>query len=144
MAQIGQYIKESRQEAGLTQSQASMLLPIDLRTLQRYEQGELRCPWDLVPKIAKAYHDNQLVFKCIQECEPWHEILPDVEEKPLSQVACALSASLMDVEDMMRKMLAVAADGKISTDEQVQWDGIKKRVFGLTKMCMEVLNAEEG
>lgn len=144
MAQIGQYLKKSRQEAGMTQVSAADKLPIDLRTLQRYEQDELRCPWELIPTIADVYQDDQLEFKCIQECPPWKEILPKVEEKPLSQVACALSAGISDAEDMMNRLLKVAADGRIGTDEQATWDGIRKRVFLLTKACMEVLNAEEG
>ena len=49
-------IRNLREDNDMTQAQAAKALGLQLTTYARYENGEVRIPADVMPKIAKLYH----------------------------------------------------------------------------------------
>lgn len=141
MLYIGPILRRARKNKRMTQEQAAQHLPIDIRTLQRYEANEQRCPAEIVVAMAKAYEDKTLLYRAIQQSEIWPQILPPFEQRPLPQAACALLDALMDLQDGARTLLHIAAAG--SEDRQGQMQTILPKVKALLSAGMQMMEASE-
>lgn len=109
-----------------------MLLPLSLRTLQRYETSENGCPMDVIPIIANEYKDRTLLYDIIRQIEPWQDAIGKVEFVELTQAACAMLNAVNDMEACKAGMLEIVSDGVVNPSERERWE----RVVSATKKMM--------
>ena len=144
MADIGEYLYASRRKAGLTQEAASEATGLHVRTIQRYEYGELVCPDDAVWLFAKAYKDPGLCYRALQLGPVYQSILPGYEPSGVPMAALNLMARLRSLEDYANDMITILADGEIDSTEDARWQEITKAVRRLAVACLQVLEAGGG
>jgi hypothetical protein len=128
----------------LTQEAAAQRLPIDVRTLQRYEQNELECPASMYPIIAKEYGDRKLLFRALQSFVVWKELLPEANSIPLTQAACALLDSVIEIGKYQQEILKIVSDGRVLTPELYAWAKVTETVKKLICSGVQLLEATEG
>jgi transcriptional regulator with XRE-family HTH domain len=74
--QIGLRIRAARKAKGLNQTELANLLEKSLRTIQKYENGEINISIDIINQIAK-----------VLECEASYLIGYDTDKEPLSNLS---------------------------------------------------------
>ena len=115
-----------------------------MRTIQRYEYGELVCPDDAVWLFAKAYKDPGLCYRALQLDPVYQSILPGYEPSGVPMAALNLMARLHSLEDYANDMITILADGEIDSTEDARWQEITKAVQRLAVACLQVLEAGGG
>lgn len=143
MLYIGPILRRARKNKRMTQEQAAQHLPIDIRTLQRYETNEQRCPMEIVVAMAEAYEDRTLLYRAIQQSEIWPQILPPFKQMPLAQAACALLDALMALQGYTRPLIHIVADGSVQKAEQSQMQDILQMTKALLTAGMQLMEACE-
>lgn len=144
MPKIGEHLRVSRNKAALTQEKAVSLLPVELRTLQNYENNVTPCPDELVPIIAREYEDPALLFRVLQDGEIWRAILPAVPPAHLPQAACALLDAVLEMTEHQRELLKIVADGRIAAEERMAWTEMTMIVRRLLVAGLQLLEASSG
>lgn len=143
MAQVGDLLRNSRTNRGMTQEQAVQLLPYDLRTLQAYEQNERKeTPWQAIAVIAQAYGDKRLLFQALQQNEAWQACLPAIKTRSLSEAGCTMLDELLEASKYHQPILHIIRDGAVSVDEQATWADAKARLYMLLASIIELLMAD--
>ncbi len=123
------YYKECRENAKLSQEQAAELLDISIRSLSDYENGKTIPPDDTVEKMVDVYHarllgwvhlrnTSSLAMKCILEVQ---------EPRSEADILLQVIFSEDDVLDIKKKMKEILKDGKITEDEVIDFNEVKKR-----------------
>lgn len=143
MLYIGPILRRARKNKRITQEQAAQYLPIDIRTLQRYETNEQRCPMEIVVAMAEAYEDRTLLYRAIQQSEIWPQILPPFEQMSMAQPACALLDALMALQGYARPLLHIAANSPAQKTEQSQMQDILSMVKALLAAGLQLMEASE-
>lgn len=143
MLYIGPILRRARKNKRITQEQAAQYLPIDIRTLQRYETNEQRCPMEIVVAMAEAYEDRTLLYRAIQQSEIWPQILPPFEQMSMAQAACALLDALMALQGYARPLLHIAANSPAQKTEQSQMQDILSMVKALLAAGLQLMEASE-
>lgn len=141
MADIGQLLYQSRRAAGLTQEAASEATGLHVRTIQRYERGELVCPEDAVWLLAKAYKDPGLCCRALQLGPLYKAILPEFEPTGRATAALNLIARLRQLEDLANDLILILADGEIDEGETDRWNAIMDAVRRATVAGLQILEA---
>lgn len=72
------------------------------------------------------------------------DMLPEVDRLPLPQAVVQLLCAIGDFDDNHRTLVKMAADGKISAGEAMEWEGIKKRLDAVIRAAIQVKVAEGG
>ncbi len=139
MPYIGVYLKRARQRRGLTQEEAATMLPLDIRTLQRYERDEASCPDDVVPEIARAYGDSALPLEALQAQRTWREVLPALGTRTLGEAVLALYDDVAALGAMTRQMLRVARAGCVQEDVQQDWACLREGTLSVIQSGLELL-----
>lgn len=140
---IGQMLKESRQKTGYTQPEAAARLPIERRTLQRYEQNEQECPDEMAPIFADAYGDPQLMYRALQASPLWKSIMPQFDGASLPEATLSMLLSLSRLERQQEALMEIASDGRITDDEATQWATVASTAKRTIIACLQVLEAAE-
>lgn len=143
MLYIGPILRRARKNKRITQEQAAQYLPIDIRTLQRYETNEQRCPMEIVVAMAEAYEDRTLLYRTIQQSEIWPQILPPFEQMSMAQAACALLDALMALQGYARPLLHIAANSPAQKTEQSQMQDILSMVKAMLAAGLQLMEASE-
>ena len=143
MLYIGPILRQARKNKCMTQEQAAQYLPIDIRTLQRYETNEQRCPMEIVVAMAEAYEDRTLLYRAIQQSEIWPQILPPFEQMSMAQAACALLDALMALQGYARPLLHIAADSPAQKTGQSRMQDILSMVRALLAAGLQLMEASE-
>ena len=109
----------AREELGLSREKASELLEtITPDRLERIENETSLPHADEVLLMAEKYKKPGLCnYHCSQQCPIGREHVPQVEIKELSAIVLEMLASLNSVGKMKDRLVEIAADGKIETDE---------------------------
>lgn len=143
MLYIGPILRRAKKNKRITQEQAAQYLPIDIRTLQRYETNEQRCPMEIVVAMAEAYEDRTLLYRTIQQSEIWPQILPPFEQMSMAQAACALLDALMALQGYARPLLHIAANSPAQKTEQSQMQDILSMVKAMLAAGLQLMEASE-
>lgn len=107
-----------RQEADMTRAQASEVTYLSESRIEKIENGKIQPTPEDVYAMANAYNDPALCnYYCSNECCIGREYVPEAEEKPLSQIAIEVLASLNSLNKDKERLIEIVADGKIDNDE---------------------------
>ena len=109
----------AREELGLTREEASELLQvISSDRLEKIENERIDPqPYDVLA-MAQGYKRPSLCnYYCSHECPIGKQYVPEVQIKELSAIVIEMLASLNSVNRTKERLIDIAADGIISTDE---------------------------
>lgn len=124
--------KEARKQAGLSLDEAAYRLSVAPRTLAKYEAGELRVPCEIVVKMAEIYREPELVaWHCATQCAAGRLLKPVYESGELATNSLALLKELNDVNACMGRLVAMAADGRITLAEEVEFERVMQELAEL-------------
>lgn len=113
-------LETGRKMAGLSQEELAAKIPVNVRTLRRYESGELETPDEVMLKVANMARCPMLIYKHMRtKYKISEEILPELAEMTLSQAVVSLLHELQDLEDkrVVPQLLMLVADGHIDPRE---------------------------
>jgi len=114
-------------------------------TIRSYESGEV-IPADETVKIMAEVSGQPIL--CY-----WHmcnksalaaDTLPEVEQLPLPQAVIQLLCAINDFKDVHDDLLSMAADGKITAEESLLWQGCLLRLDAVIRAAIQVKVAEGG
>lgn len=137
--------KTARTVAGLTQERWAEAVGVSVDSIRGYESGNVIPADETVKAMSEISGLAPLSY--------WHlcnkstlaaDVLPDVEQLPLPQAVVQLLVAISEFSEDHGNLLAMAADGRITPDEAVEWDGIKKRLDRVVKAALTVKVAEGG
>lgn len=136
----------ARRTAGLTQERWSEYLGISPDSVRKYENGEMMPGDEVVIRMAEV--SGQMILPY------WHlsrksrlaaSILPELEEQQaLPQAVLGLLIQIDAFRDSgMKKLLRIAADGKIDPDEAGDYDEVIAELTELIRRAYAIGYAKE-
>ena len=141
----GNIYKIARTVSGLTQERWAEAVGVSVDSIRGYENGAVIPADETVKAMSEISGLAPLSY--------WHlcnkstlaaDVLPDVEQLPLPQAVIQLLVAVGEFSEDHGQLLALAADGKITTDEAVEWEGIKKRLDKVVRAALQVKVSEGG
>ena len=130
--------KVSRIRAGLKREPAAEELSIAVRTLDKYESGELRVPDDVVKRMCRVYRDGSLAYRHLKAGE-LGEFLPDISMSDSIQTATiSVLNDRMNFDEAYREIIKTVADGKIDIDERRKWEDIRKTLLSFAASLIDL------
>lgn len=124
---------DRRQKAEMTRAQASEASYLSESRIEKIENGKVAPTPDDVYAMARAYNDPSLCnYYCANECCIGREYIPEAEEKPLSQIAIEVLASLNSLNKDKERLIEIVADGKIDDDELYDFASIQDQLGQLS------------
>ena len=130
-----------RRAAGLTQERAAELLDCGTRSLQRWEGGECSPPDDMVVLMGDVYQAPTLAVEHLRAVSAAaRDLLPDIEPRSLSEAACGLLAAIreFEVNESDLELMKIAADGKVSSEEEKRYGHIMSQLFEIMDRAWEL------
>ena len=137
--------KTARRFAGLTQERWAEAIGVSVDSVRCYENGSVIPNDATVAAMCEISNHAALGF--------WHirnksalaaDTLPEVEQLPLPQAVVQLLCAIVDFQEDHGPLMQMAADGRIDSDEALEWKGIKKRLDQVIKAAIQVKVAEGG
>lgn len=122
-----------RQQAEMTRAQASEATYLSESRIEKIENGRIEPTPEDVYAMSRAYKDPTLCnYYCSNECCIGREYIPEAEEKPLSQIAIEVLASLNSLNKDKERLIEIVADGKIDDDELYDFANIQEQLGQLS------------
>ena len=108
-----------REELGLSREQASELLEtIPPERIERIENEKVSPYPEEILVMAEKYKRPSLCnYYCSQHCPIGQQYVPEVEVKELSSIVLEMLAALNAINKEKDRLVEIAADGKIDSDE---------------------------
>lgn len=141
----GNIYKNARQTAGLTQERWAEYLGISPEAVRQYEGGIIMPSDEVVLKMAEVSGMHILAYwHLVRKSRLAAKILPELEEqKGLPEAVLGLLIQMDDFrEDGMKKLVRIAADGKIDEDETEDYLRILEQLRELLRRGYELSFAE--
>ena len=141
----GNIYRNARQTAGLTQERWAEYLGISPEAVRQYEGGIIMPGDEVVLKMAEVSGMHILAYwHLVRKSRLAAKILPELEEqKGLPEAVLGLLIQLDDFrEDGMKKLVRIAADGKIDEDETEDYLRILEQLRELLRRGYELSFAE--
>ena len=141
----GNIYRNARQTAGLTQERWAEYLGISPEAVRQYEGGIIMPSDEVVLKMAEVSGMHILAYwHLVRKSRLAAKILPELEEqKGLPEAVLGLLIQLDDFrEDGMKKLVRIAADGKIDEDETEEYLRILDQLRELLRRGYELSFAE--
>lgn len=137
--------KTARKFAGMTQERWAEAIGCSVESVRGYETGT-RVPSDeVVVSMCEISGHAALAYWHLRHKSPLAaDVLPEVDRIPLSRAVLQLLQAMADFGEDHADLIRLAADGKITSDETLEWDGIKKRLDQVVKAAIQVKVAEGG
>ena len=109
----------TRENLDLSREKASELLEtIPSERIEKIENEKSMPHQDEVLIMSKRYKKPSLCnYYCSNQCPIGKEYVPQIEVKELSAIVLEMLASLNSVNNKKERLIEIAADGKIETDE---------------------------
>ena len=109
----------TRESLELSREKASELLEnIPPERIEKIENEKSMPHPDEVLVMSKGYKKPSLCnYYCSNQCSIGKEYVPQIEVKELSSIVLEMLASLNSVNNKKDRLIEIAADGKIETDE---------------------------
>lgn len=119
-----------REELGLSREKASELLEgISPERIERIENEKSAPHPDEVKIMAEKYNEPELRnYYCANQCPLGEDHVPEVKIKDLSRIVLEMLSSLNTVQKNKDKLIDIAADGEISSDEVKDFVQIEKEL----------------
>lgn len=130
-----------RKESCFSRETAAKKLGISPESLGNYERGETKTPAYVVRKMASLYNKPELRnYYCRTECALGSIDTPDLTsgQQGIERITLKLLNSFKDIASTKEKLIAIAADGIISQDEQPDFNIILDSLDTISKHIMEL------
>ncbi len=124
----------SREEAGMTRSQASEALVFmsDSR-IEKIESEKCEPHPDEILAMAKAYKKPGLCnYYCSNECPIGQLHVPEVQAKGLAQITLEMLSTINTLSKQKDRLVEITVDGKVSQDEMDDFIRIKGELDKMT------------
>ena len=120
----------SREEAGLTRSQASEAMGyISESRIDKIENDRTNVHPDDVVAMAAAYKKPQLCnYYCTHECSIGKNNVTELQLSNLPELSLGILNSLNALNTQKDRLMEIAEDGKISEDEIADFTAIQKNL----------------
>lgn len=132
--------QNARNNAGLTQQQASELLHISVRTLGAYELGDIIPNGDIVADMVQVYNANWLGYEHLRQSSKLGEkILPPINIQDLAQSVLSLQKESADVENVKSCMIEIACNSRVDEHQVTRWSEITKEIREMAGAALSVV-----
>lgn len=141
----GNIYRNARQTAGFTQERWAEHLGVSVEAVRQYEGGIIMPGDDVVTRMAEVSGMHILAYwHLVRKSRLAAKILPELEEqKGLPEAVLGLLIQLDDFrEDGMKKLVRIAADGKIDEEETEDYLRILEQLRELLRRGYELSYAE--
>ena len=135
----------ARRFAGFTQERWAEAVGVSVDSIRCYENGSVIPSDATVSAMCEISNHTALGYWHLRNKSPIAaDALPEVEQLPLPQAVIQLIRAIADYNDMQGKLIEMVSDGKITPDEQLNWDGIVCRLDKIIQSAIQVKIAEGG
>lgn len=126
-----------REELGLTREKAGdLLVGLSPERIEKIENGKTQVHPEDVLIMAEGYGAPSLNnYYCSHECPIGQKYIPQLEVKDLSRIVLEMLASLNSLQKDQARLIDIAADGAVETDELEDFIRIQEN---LERMSMTV------
>ena len=137
--------QDARRTAGLTQERWAELLGISVDAVRQYETDRILPSDEVVLRMAEAAGQQIICYwHLIHKSRVAAQLLPELDRKRLPEAVLSLLVAVRNFQDNgMRELVAIAADGKISPEEQADYMTAMEQLQSVVREALHLQFAEE-
>ena len=137
--------QDARRTAGLTQERWAELLGISVDAVRQYETDRILPSDEVVLRMAEAAGQQIICYwHLIHKSRVAAQLLPELDRKRLPEAVLSLLVAVRHFQDDgMRELTRIAADGKISPEEQADYMTAMEQLQLVVREALHLQFAEE-
>jgi transcriptional regulator with XRE-family HTH domain len=137
--------QDARRTAGLTQERGAELLGISVDAVRQYETDRILPSDEVVLRMAEAAGQQIICYwHLIHKSRVAAQLLPELDRKRLPEAVLSLLVAVQHFQDDgMRELTRIAADGKISQEEQADYMTAMEQLQSVVREALHLQFAEE-
>ena len=137
--------QDARRTAGLTQERWAELLGISVDAVRQYETDRILPSDEVVLRMAEAAGQQIICYwHLIHKSRVAASLLPELDRKRLPEAVLSLLVAVQHFQDDgMRELTRIAADGKISPEEQADYMTAMEQLQSVVREALHLQFAEE-
>lgn len=137
--------QDARRTAGLTQERWAELLGISVDAVRQYETDRILPSDEVVLRMAEAAGQQIICYwHLIHKSRVAAQLLPELDRKRLPEAVLSLLVAVQHFQDDgMRELTRIAADGKISPEEQADYMTAMEQLQFVVREALHLQFAEE-
>ena len=137
--------QDARRTAGLTQERWAELLGISVDAVRQYETDRILPSDEVVLRMAEAAGQQIICYwHLIHKSRVAAQLLPELDRKRLPEAVLSLLVAVQHFQDDgMRELRRIAADGKISQEEQADYMTAMEQLQSVVREALHLQFAEE-
>lgn len=137
--------QDARRTAGLTQERWAELLGISVDAVRQYETDRILPSDEVVLRMAEAAGQQIICYwHLIHKSRVAAQLLPELDRKRLPEAVLSLLVAVRNFQDDgMRELTRIAADGKISPEEQADYMTAMEQLQLVVREALHLQFAEE-
>lgn len=137
--------QDARRTAGLTQERWAELLGISVDAVRQYETDRILPSDEVVLRMAEAAGQQIICYwHLIHKSRVAASLLPELDRKRLPEAVLSLLVAVRNFQDDgMRELTRIAADGKISPEEQADYMTAMEQLQSVVREALHLQFAEE-
>ena len=137
--------QDARRTAGLTQERWAELLGISVDAVRQYETDRILPSDEVVLRMAEAAGQQIICYwHLIHKSRVAASLLPELDRKRLPEAVLSLLVAVRNFQDDgMRELTRIAADGKISPEEQADYMTAMEQMQSVVREALHLQFAEE-
>lgn len=139
------FYKNVRISAGLTQERWAEVLGISYDAVRQYESDTILPSDEVVLRMAEVSGQHIICYwHLIHKSRVAAKILPELDRKRLPEAVLSLLVAVRHFQDDgMRELTRIAADGKISPEEQADYMTAMEQLQSVVREALHLQFAEE-
>ena len=137
--------QDARRTAVLTQERWAELLGISVDAVRQYETDRILPSDEVVLRMAEAAGQQIICYwHLIHKSRVAASLLPELDRKRLPEAVLSLLVAVQHFQDDgMRELTRIAADGKISPEEQADYMTAMEQLQSVVREALHLQFAEE-
>lgn len=137
--------QDARRTAGLTQERWAELLGISVDAVRQYETDRILPSDEVVLRMAEAAGQQIICYwHLIHKSRVAASLVPELDRKRLPEAVLSLLVAVRNFQDDgMRELTRIAADGKISPEEQADYMTAMEQLQSVVREALHLQFAEE-
>ena len=137
--------RDARQTAGLTQERWAELLGISADSVRQYETDRMTPSDEVVLRMAEAAGQQIICYwHMVRKSRIAAKLLPELDRTQLPEAVLQLLVSVQQFEgDGLHELIRIAADGKISPEEQKAYGAALEQLRAVISAALTVEYAEQ-
>lgn len=138
--------QDVRRTAGLTQERWAELLGISVDAVRQYETDRILPGDEVVLRMAEAAGQQIVCYwHLLHKSRVAAELFPDIDRKKLPEAVLSLLVAVQSFQESgLRDLTRIAADGKVSPEEQTDYNRAMEQLRGVIREALHIEFAEEG